>query len=95
MLQGYFEFYLCNVDSLGGAEEATIECLHENKLINADNNRTRTDFLIDSAKTYVVRLQLPPGLSCDHCVLQWRWRTGEMSKIIFNSKASKVRLWRT
>ncbi|KAK7096402.1 uncharacterized protein [Littorina saxatilis] len=77
---GYFEFYLCNVDTLANPVEATLECLHQHKLFNLETNSFQYDRDLSAAKTHEIKLQLPAGLTCNHCVLQWRYRTGNTWK---------------
>ena len=70
---GYFEFMLCNVD--GWQSDATQECLEKTYLKDATTGQTR--IYIQGKTGYIyAKLKLPDSLTCDHCVLQWRYNTG-------------------
>lgn len=72
--RGFFEFRLCNVD--GWETEATQECLNATVLRLA-NTPDMTKYKIEANFRHVsYKLQLPRNITCDHCVLQWKWVTG-------------------
>lgn len=77
--KGYFEFFLCKVDSLPNAVDATWECLQQRRLNLTDGStRYGNDDILNhygQTRQHNVSLQLPPGLACKHCVLQWRYTT--------------------
>ncbi|XP_062588720.1 uncharacterized protein LOC134250383 [Saccostrea cucullata] len=72
--KGYFEFRLCPHND----RKVTVfqDCLDQNLL--KDPVTMGTKFFVDdkSVGIYFIELQLPPGIICDACVLQWRYRTG-------------------
>ncbi|KAK7481469.1 hypothetical protein BaRGS_00027320, partial [Batillaria attramentaria] len=71
---GYFEFRLCNRDSLGG-EEATHACLDEN-LLELENGLTRFQIPVaGTAEDYIIKAKLPDELTCEKCLLQWKYNT--------------------
>ncbi|CAF2122164.1 unnamed protein product [Rotaria magnacalcarata] len=74
--QGYFEFRLCNVDNTPDSD-ATQECLDRYLLtiVNTDSTKYR-DVTKHGSDTITVRVQLPPDVSCHHCVFQWKYTTG-------------------
>lgn len=66
---GWFEFRLCNADSLyAQGKDATQECLNQN-LLKDVNGKTRHNIGSTIGMTNF-RLVLPSGLSCNHCVFQ-------------------------
>lgn len=73
--KGYFEFRLCPKSS--AAELVTQDCLDRNLLKMADGT-TRFYLQSDLSIPYYPRVQLPTGLTCDNCVLQWWYRTGKI-----------------
>ncbi|XP_052691192.1 uncharacterized protein LOC128169067 [Crassostrea angulata] len=72
--KGYFEFRLCPHDEPNIT--VTQECLDRNLL--SDPITKGTKFFVDdkSVGIYQLELQLPEGVVCNACVLQWRYRTG-------------------
>lgn len=72
--KGYFEFRLCPHDDPNVT--VTQECLDRNLL--SDPITKGTKFFVDdkSVGIYQLDLQLPEGVVCNACVLQWRYRTG-------------------
>ncbi|CAL1532026.1 unnamed protein product [Lymnaea stagnalis] len=73
--KGFFEFRICPVQD--PKVEVTQECLDEHVLEKADGNGTKY-FLNDgqSNQFFNVSLRLPDDLSCQQCVIQWKYRTG-------------------
>ena len=70
---GYFEFRLCPKSS---AEElVTQECLDQH-LLQLEDGSTRLPIEIESHSDYFPVIQLPAGITCDHCVIQWWYTTG-------------------
>ncbi|XP_076439056.1 uncharacterized protein LOC143277958 [Babylonia areolata] len=72
---GYFEFYLCNVDELPDPVEATHDCLHRH-LLRMPSEGGATRYTQVSRGVHEISLQLPAGLVCHHCVLQWKYKAG-------------------
>lgn len=69
---GWFEFTLCPVSE---GEKVTDECLAKNVL--SMTNGEKYYHLAASKKGPIdIPIQLPAGISCKHCVLRWRWVTG-------------------
>ncbi|XP_026462853.1 uncharacterized protein LOC113365532, partial [Ctenocephalides felis] len=69
---GYFEFRLCP-DSVGDQS-----CLdrYPLKLIGGEGNDGIKFFPRNGSKVYEMRAQLPQGLRCERCMLQWRYVAG-------------------
>lgn len=69
--KGYYYFRICNLD----VERESEACFERYKVLTASGAST---YPLDStaAKDYIVALQLPPNLSCNHCVLQWTYVAG-------------------
>lgn len=70
---GHFEFNLCDLDEAAGNE--TEECYGQYPLLDAKGNR---EWYLRSAATgeYLVQVQLPQNLTCEHCSLQWTYVAG-------------------
>lgn len=80
---GYFEFRLC-ADKKTVGELVTQQCLDKNLLRFADGS-TRFDRVVDGlAKVYNLLLQLPPDVTCQYCVLQWSWVSGNSNGLCPN-----------
>ncbi|KAI8786054.1 CAunnamed protein product [Biomphalaria glabrata] len=71
---GWNEFRLCNVARTGGIE-ATQSCLNDTLLSDA-SGKTKFYFTSKKVGLYSYKLLLPRGTTCNHCVLQWKWKTG-------------------
>ncbi|XP_068245100.1 uncharacterized protein [Palaemon carinicauda] len=68
---GHFEARICPDPEI----EANQECLDKHRLSLADGSGN--EYKISSEiGLYTMMVQLPPGLTCQHCVLQWRYETG-------------------
>lgn len=72
--KGYFYFRICNLD-----REAESDACFEryNVMTSAGLNWPLNS---NESKDYDVQLQLPSNLSCNHCVLQWTYVCGELTK---------------
>lgn len=71
--KGYFQFKLCKIDGTGA--DATLECLNKNVLKDtAGRDRIPIDASVLGRNKY--QLQLPAGLECKNCVLQWMYNAG-------------------
>uniref|UniRef100_A0A8D8EZG2 (northern house mosquito) hypothetical protein n=1 Tax=Culex pipiens TaxID=7175 RepID=A0A8D8EZG2_CULPI len=70
---GHFEFNLCDLDEAMGNE--TEACYGQYPLLDNKGNRK---WYLKSAATgeYLVRVQLPKELTCEHCSLQWTYVAG-------------------
>lgn len=71
--EGFFEFRICNVD--GWADDASQECLNKTLLTieGTQNSKYKVETLM---RTVQYNLNIPPGFVCNHCVLQWKYVTG-------------------
>ena len=70
---GGFEFRVCNIDK-DPKKDATQSCLDLN-LLDVATGLTRYPI----ARTYTtvhLNVTLPANLTCDHCVFQWKYITG-------------------
>ncbi|KAH9514759.1 hypothetical protein Btru_023560 [Bulinus truncatus] len=72
--KGYFEFRICPKSSIG--EKTTQECLDRYLLALADGSGTKYRLASDAIGMINIPVLLPPVLTCDYCVLQWRYHTG-------------------
>ena len=68
-------------DDDGNMVEVSQSCLDKHLLELADGSGTRF-YLPEPYRVgeYSVDLQLPPGLSCNKCLLQWKWNVGQWSE---------------
>lgn len=72
---GFFFFNLCNLDKHIKESEA---CFAEHSLkVVGGNERFYLNSRLEGY--YNTTLQLPAGLTCKHCVLQWTYNTGKLS----------------
>ncbi|XP_022337464.2 uncharacterized protein LOC111133396 [Crassostrea virginica] len=69
---GFFKFKMCKTDSSTTASQA---CFDQNPLKLANTADQTIIQIPDIDGDVVVPLQLPAGLTCDHCVMQWTWVT--------------------
>ncbi|GFO31860.1 cell wall integrity and stress response component 4-like [Plakobranchus ocellatus] len=73
--RGYFEFRLCPVSDPD--LEVTQRCLDTNVLKRADDEGTK--YFLPEGKSnqfFNISLILPPDVTCERCVIQWKYRTG-------------------
>ncbi|XP_060607944.1 uncharacterized protein LOC132760070, partial [Ruditapes philippinarum] len=76
--KGWFEFRLCPLATT--TTKVTQECLNQNVLTVKGTNTTRIQ--LEEIKTglgpgvYIINLQLPSTITCERCVLQWKYNTG-------------------
>ncbi|KAK3084832.1 hypothetical protein FSP39_019870 [Pinctada imbricata] len=70
--KGYFEFRICPNNDVN--KPATHECL-DRYILRTKNGQTRYPEN-GQAKMYTVDLQLPVGLTCQQCVMQWKYNAG-------------------
>lgn len=74
---GWFEFRLCpDAESIDAP--TTQECLDAN-LLEVKDSSSRTRYQLPSNATkgsFKVKVKLPEGIVCSHCVLHWKWHAG-------------------
>ena len=68
--QGYFTFSVGDI----GSPPITQEKL--SYVLRQPNGDTKWKINSHGNDVFTIRLRLPRGLTCDHCVLQWWWRVG-------------------
>ena len=73
--KGWFEFRICPNNN--PAKPVTHECLNQHVLPLADGSGTRFHITSAQPQKYQLMLQLPSGLECSQCVLQWKYNAGE------------------
>ena len=69
--RGYFYFRMCNIDA-----EPESEACFERYKIRTSSGADTYPLPSTAAGDYVVSLQLPTGLVCNRCVLQWTYVAG-------------------
>lgn len=69
---GYFIYDLCN---LSAEKQESDECFFRNKLQIIDG---KDYYKLPNGSTgwFNTTIKLPPGLTCNHCVLRWTYNTG-------------------
>lgn len=76
--KGWFEFKLCPLETF--TTKVTQACLNQTLLPISGSNIYRIDLESykkgDGSEVYEIDLQLPANITCDRCVLQWRYNTG-------------------
>uniref|UniRef100_T1JL38 Chitin-binding type-4 domain-containing protein n=1 Tax=Strigamia maritima TaxID=126957 RepID=T1JL38_STRMM len=71
--RGFFQFSLCpNADN---KTEVTQECLDSHILDIEGHGKKYNISSPDQTLEVELKLTLPEDVKCDHCVLQWHWRT--------------------
>ena len=74
--KGWMSFKICKINSGETTENEACFDL-EDSMISLKNGVKKWDVTAPSADTYYRNtLILPDDLTCDHCVLQWRYHTG-------------------
>jgi len=77
-MKGYFEFRVCPYPDDNITKEVSEDCLNQGQLELADGSGTRY-YVPDSPAAYtshLVPVKLPAALTCDHCLMQWQYVTG-------------------
>ena len=69
---GFYEFRLCDEES-----NQTQACLDKYLLTIKDTGKTYME-VPQTQGLVIIHVQLPPGVTCDFCLLQWRFRKGSM-----------------
>jgi len=77
--QGRMSFGICNLpDGISKSKEklfTTQKCFDKNVLRRIDGKEVYS-YLKGNEEQIAVKYRLPKGLKCKHCILQWRWETG-------------------
>ena len=78
--QGRMSFRICDLpdkrlSSSGERSLTTQRCFDRNVLRRTDKKGVYS-YLRGNEEKIAVKYQLPKGLKCNHCVLQWHWETG-------------------
>ena len=81
--QGFFQFKVCKMEKNMATENEACFDSDESKVPFADGSTqySITDYFPPSSNKssgywYSMQIKLPDQLECDHCVLQWRYHTG-------------------
>jgi len=76
---GYFEFRMCPNNNVKVASSP--ECFDRHQLRVWDIYSKEPKFRYTPGKPGLQRLrvEIPRGMTCTQCVLQWKWHTGEYS----------------
>lgn len=67
--KGYFFFKICKIGSAGETEE----CFDQNLVQFEDGSLKHP--VPEDVNIFTPNIRLPAGLTCDHCVLQWTYKT--------------------
>ncbi|XP_060587980.1 uncharacterized protein LOC132743477, partial [Ruditapes philippinarum] len=71
---GYFEFHLCVTN--GTAETKACFDKHLLKISEGRNQGDQFAYYVDRAGIIPLTVEVPDGVYCDRCVLQWKYVTG-------------------
>ncbi|XP_069120048.1 uncharacterized protein [Argopecten irradians] len=72
--KGYFEFRLCENNNISQA--ISQECLDEHVLNFTGTADTRGYITSDENREFSFHVDLPKGVTCQQCVLQWKYNAG-------------------
>jgi hypothetical protein len=74
--KGFFSFKICPI--LDGQTTEDEACFNSDESqVSLENGDTKLDVTTKiESKNYLTTMVLPDDLYCDHCVLQWRYHTG-------------------
>lgn len=83
---GSYEFRICSKDNIHGA--VTQACLDQNVLMVKDDTAVNSVFKpryyvtpsISNMPNHKITAKIPTGLTCKHCVLQWKFISGKTPK---------------
>ncbi|XP_069121405.1 uncharacterized protein [Argopecten irradians] len=75
--KGWFEFRIC--EATDNNTPVTQDCLDQNRL-TFDDGSDRFTLAPGITGPIPMNVRLPPHLTCNHCVLQWWWTTGNSGK---------------
>lgn len=82
---GRFSFGICNVDGAGTPQEerakTTQACFDANQLTNAVDGSKYWWMGKRGNGEYSMQFKLPPTLTCQRCVIQWHWETGNSCEL--------------
>ena len=73
--KGFFEFKICKMEPSDFTENAA--CFESDEsIMTLDDGKQQWDVTGGSTGHYYGKVRLPDDLSCDHCVIQWRYHAG-------------------
>jgi len=73
--QGFFEFKICKMELSHFTENAA--CFDsDDSIMTLEDGNQQWDVTGGSTGHYYGKVRLPEDLSCDHCVIQWRYHAG-------------------
>lgn len=78
--KGYFQFRICPNNNPN--VEVTQSCLDRN-LLRQPNGATKYSYNPGTLGQNTVSLQLPTGMVCTQCVLQWTYNAGKLKILYF------------
>ena len=94
-VQGFFQFNLCPNNDI--AERISQDCLDEYplKILSKDQKisygrRYYPEISPGKRGQVSLSLEIPEGLTCTQCVLQWRWRGGKILALSSLLSASEL-----
>lgn len=83
---GYFEFHICANNNFTSPVKE--ECLEKGLLTLVDGETTKYEKIKNGYNK--VLLKLPEGLTCDQCVLRWKYRTADQYGCETNNLGKQV-----
>lgn len=79
IFRGWFNFSLCKIED--STKPETDDCF---QLLKTADGKEK--YVVPSTENgyYKVDLQLPAGVTCDHCTLRWHYNTGKIFSLTKN-----------
>lgn len=80
-LKGYFEFRICPHNNVAVPVEQSCLDRHALRVWDFEDNHPRYQYFPKGVGLQRLRVELPSGMTCSQCVLQWKWQTGSVQLI--------------
>ena len=81
-LKGYFEFRICPHNNVQVSVQQTCLDRHQLKVWDLIDNQPQYQYYPKGVGLHRLRVELPVGMMCTQCVLQWKWHTGKVSVFV-------------
>ena len=82
-LKGYFEFRICPHNNIEVPVEQSCLDRHPLRVWDFDDSHPRYQYFPKGMGLQRLRVELPQGMTCSQCVLQWKWQTGIVYAFIY------------
>ena len=88
-LGGYFEFRICPHNNPHVSVQQDCLNRHQLRVWDVFNKEPKYRYYPQGIGLQRLRVEIPQGMTCTQCVLQWKWHTGSNTRNSF--KNSKVK----